>query len=390
MLTFNKCKLVLMCLLCMGTAATFAADIKIGIVAPFSGPWAYMGQQIKTSAEAYLASQGGKLGGRSVELIYRDTTGPNPSGSKSMVQELIVKDKVDYLGGFVMTPNAMAIAPLIQEAKVPTVIFVATGIEITKKSDYFIRTAHTTAQVGTPLARQVYAQGIRKMVTAVVDYSPGVDAENAFKNEFTTLGGTVVETIRMPLRTSDFTPFAQRIKASGAQGVFVFLAGGPPNLGFVKSYAENGLRSAGIEFFGTVETDEILLQQFGEQAIGLTTANFYSEAHDSAVNRNFVAAVQKQDKGAVANFVSVGAWDGMYVISKMIEATGGQKDSAKAIAAAKLLAWESPRGPVKIDADSRHITQNVYLRKVERAKDGMLVNKEYKNLGQQVETGISK
>jgi branched-chain amino acid transport system substrate-binding protein len=388
--TLKKCKLALMTLLCIGSTTAFAADIKIGIVAPFSGPWAYMGQQIKTSAEAYVASHGGKLGGRTVELIYRDTTGPNPSGSKSIVQELIVKDKVDYLGGFVMTPNAMAIAPLIQEAKVPTVIFVATGLEITKKSDYFIRTGHTTAQVGTPLARQVYAQGIRKMVTAVVDYSPGVDAENAFKNEFTRMGGTVVEAIRMPLRTTDFTPFAQRIKASGAQGVFVFLAGGPPNLGFVKSYAENGLRAAGIEFFGTVETDEHLLQQFGEQAIGLTTANFYSEAHDSTVNRNFISALQKQEKGAVANFVSVGAWDGMYVISKMIEATGGQKDSDKAIAITKMLSWESPRGPVKIDADSRHITQNVYLRKVERAQTGLLVNKEFKNLGAQIETGYTK
>ena len=390
MQAFKKFKLAFIGALCISSAVTMAADIKIGIVAPLSGPFAYLGQQIKTSAEAYVASQGGKLGGRTVELIYRDTTGPNPTGTKSMVQELIVKDKVDYLGGFVMTPNAMAVAPLVQEAKIPTVIFVATASEITKRSDYFIRTGHTTAQVGAPLAGQVYAQGIRKMVTAVVDYQPGVDAENAFKNEFIRLGGTVVEAIRMPLRTTDFTPFAQRIKASGAQGVFVFLAGGPPNLGFVKSYAENGLRASGIEFFGTVETDEYLLQQFGDQAVGLTTANFYSEAHESEVNRNFVAAVRKQEKGAIANFASVGAWDGMYVISKMIEATAGKKDGDKDIAAAKKLSWESPRGPVKFDAESRHITQNVYLRKVERAKDGLLINKEYKDLGPQVDTAYPK
>jgi branched-chain amino acid transport system substrate-binding protein len=389
MKSITKYKLALMAALWVSTQA-MAQNIKIGIVAPLSGPYAYLGQQMKTSAEAYVATQGGKLAGHAVELIYRDTGGPNPTGTKAMVQELIVKDKVDYLGGFVMTPNAMAVAPLIQEAKVPTVIFVAAASDITKKSDYFLRTAHTSWQLTTPLAAQIYAQGIRKMVTAVVDYAPGVDAENAFKTEFTKLGGTVVESIRMPLKTTDYTPLAQRIKASGAQGVFVFLAGGPPNLGFVKAYSENGLRAAGIEFFGTVETDEYILQQFGDQAIGLTTANFYSESHDSVANKNFISAVRKLDKSAVVNFASVGSWDGMYVIQKMIEATSGKKDGEKAIAAAKKLSWESPRGQVKFDPETRHITQNVYLRKVERIKGGLLINKEIKNFGPQVDTGSVK
>lgn len=384
-----RCKLALVVMLLFSSQA-MAENIRIGIIAPLSGPYAYLGQQLKEGAQAYVATQGGKLGGHDVELIYRDTGGPNPMGTKAMVQELIVKDKIDYLGGFVMTPNVLAVAPLVQEAKVPTVIFLANGAGLPKKSDYFLRTAHTTAQMIPALTSHIYEQGMRKMVTAVVDYSPGVDAEKTFKAEFTKLGGTIVEAIRMPLKTTDFTPFAQRIKASGAQGVFVFLAGGPPNVGFVKAYSENGLDAAGIEFFGTVETDEYILQEFGERAVGLTTALFYSEAHDSAKNKKFISALKKQNASAVGNFASVGAWDGMFVIQKMIEATAGKRDGDKALAAVKTLAWESPRGPVKLDPETRHIVQNVYLRKVEVGEGGLLINKEIKNLGPHGEPSADK
>lgn len=374
--------------LCAGPA--MAATIKVGIVGPFSGPFAHYGPLFKSGVEAYVANQGGKLSGHTIEFIYRDTGGPNPTGTKGLVQELIVKDKVDYLGGFVFTPNAMAAAPLIQEAKVPTVIFLASTSEITEKSNYFVRTSYTMWQLTKPIASVVYNQGIRKMVTAVSDYAPGVDAEKAFKTEFEKLGGTVVETIRMPVRTTDFTPFAQRIKASGAKGAYIFLPGGPPNLGFVKAFNENGLRQAGIEFFGTAETDEYHLQQFGDAAIGLTTSYHYSAAHESKANKDFQTALAKHDKAAVANSTSVSAWDGMFLIHKMIDATGGSRNGDKAIASVSNLQWESPRGPVQIDPKTRHITQNVYLRKVERAPSGLLINREIQNLGAQGDTGLGQ
>lgn len=204
--------------------------IKVGIVAPFSGPFAHYGTLFKNGAEAYIASQGGKLAGKEVELIYRDTGGPNPGGTKSLVQELIVKDKVDYLGGFVFTPNAMAVAPLIQQAQVPTVIFNAATSSITEKSEYFIRTSYTLWQVTVPLAQWAAKQNIKKVVTAVTDYGPGIDAENSFKSEFAKQGGTVVESIRMPIATTDFAPFVQRIKASGAQAVYTFCRAAHPIL----------------------------------------------------------------------------------------------------------------------------------------------------------------
>ena len=365
-----------------------AQAIKVGIVGPFSGPFAHYGTLFKGGVEAYMASQGGKLAGKEIELIYRDTGGPNPGGTKNLVQELLVKDKVDYLGGFVFTPNAMSVAPLIQQSKTPTVIFNAATSVITEKSDYFIRTSYTLWQVTVPQAQWAVKKNIKRVVTAVSDYGPGLDAENAFKSEFTKLGGTVVETIRMPVATTDFAPFVQRIKASGAQAVYTFLPGGPPNLGFVKAYNENGLAQAGIQFLGTAEMDEFDLQKFGDAAIGLVTSFHYSAAHDSEANRQFVATLKAKAPTAVANYASVGAWDGMYVIHKMIEATGGQRDGDKAIAAAKALKWESPRGPVSIDAKTRHITQNVYLRKVEKTPAG-LVNREIENFGPQRDHGTA-
>jgi branched-chain amino acid transport system substrate-binding protein len=377
--------------ICLAAHAFGAAaqTVKVGIVGPFSGPFAHYGTLFKSGVEAYVASQGGKLAGHEVELIYRDSGGPNPGVSKTLAQELIVKDKVDYLGGFVFTPNAFAVAPLIQQSHTPTVIFNAATSAITDKSEYFIRTSYTLWQVTVPLAQWAARNNIRKVVTAVTDYGPGIDAEKAWSSEFTKQGGTVVESIRMPLSTTDFAPFVQRIKASGAQAVYTFLPGGPPNLGFVKAYNENGLAKAGIRFLGTAETDEFDLQKFGDAALGLTTAFHYSAAHDSAANRQFIEALKKQDPNAVANYASVGAWDGMHVIHKMIEATGGRKDGLAAVSAARSLQWESPRGPVRIDPKTRHIVQNVYLRQVEKAGEQM-VNKEEQNFGPQIDHGLVK
>lgn len=371
------------------TAASPAAaqTIKVGIIGPFSGPFAHYGTLFRNGAEAYVASQGGKLAGRDVEFVFRDSGGPNPAQTRTLVQELIVKDKVDYIGGFVFTPNALAAAPLADQSKTPTVIFNAATSSITARCEYCIRTSYTLWQVTVPLAQWAAKQNIRRVVTAVTDYGPGIDGENAFKAEFAKQGGTIVESIRMPIATTDFGPFVQRIKASGAQAVYTFLPGGPPNLGFVKAYNENGLRQAGIEFLGTAETDEFDLPRFGDGAVGLTTAFHYSGARDSAANKAFVEAVRKQDPKGVVNYATVGAWDGMYVIHKMIEATGGQRDGAKAIAAAKALQWESPRGPVRIDPRTRHITQNVYLRKVEKV-GGQLVNREVQNFGAQPDHGF--
>lgn len=378
------------CLAASLSSVAWADTVKVGVIAPFSGPFAHYGKLFKDGAEAYLKQQGGKFGGHDIQIVYRDSGGPNPAGVKTAAQELIVNDKVDYLGGLVFTPNAMAVAPLIQQSKTPTVIFNAATSSITPKSDYFLRTSYTLWQVTKPLAQWAYDKGYKKVVTAVMDYAPGVDAEKAFDTEFKKLGGEIVDTIRMPMSTNDFSPFAQRIKASGAQLAYVFLPGGPPNLGFVNAYNQNGLREAGIEFLGTAEMDEFDLQKFGDAALGLLTGFHYSSAHDSDANRAFEKAMKAQAADALLNYASVGAYDGMHLIQKMVEATDGKRDGAKAIAAIKGYEWESPRGPASIDPESRHITQNVYLRKVERGADGKLQNTEIENFGLQKDHGLQQ
>ena len=362
------------------------APVKVGVIAPFSGPFAIWGKQFKEAIEVYVAKHGDTVAGRKVEFIYRDVGGPNPQQAKTHAQELLVKDRVAYLGGLVFTPNALAVAPLAQQAKVPTVIFNAATSIIVQKSDYFVRTGFSLPQVSIPMARWALGQNVKKVVTAVADYAPGVDAETAFKSALEKGGGQVVDTIRMPMATTDFAPFMQRIKDQRPDAVFAFLPAGPPTFAFTKAYNENGLREAGIRFLGTGETDETTLQALGDGAIGLNTAYHYSAAHDSDLNRAFTAKLAELHPGSVANLASVGAYDGVHLIYRMIEAAG--TDGTKAIASVKGMAWESPRGPVSIDPRTRHITQNVYIREVAKGADGRLINKEIETIPNVPDLGL--
>lgn len=354
--------------------AAFAETIKVGVIATFSGPNAIWGKQFQEAIQVYVAQHGNEVAGNTVEFIYKDVGGPNPDASKAAAQELLIREGVKYLAGFDFTPNALAVAPLITQAKVPAVIFNSATSAINKQSEYYVRTSFTLWQVAVPAAQWAAANGAKRVVTAVSDYNPGVDAENAFVSAFEEKGGTIVEKIRMPLQTTDFAPFLQRIKSSGADTVFAFLPAGPATFAFTKAYNENGLKEAGINFIGTGETDETTIDALGDQAIWLTTAQHYSDVHDSELNRAFLAKHAELFPQSRANPASVGAYDGVHLIYKMIEAAG--TDGSKAIEAAKGLSWESPRGPVKIDPESRHIIQNVYIRRVERDGD-RLVNREF-------------
>ena len=365
-----------------------AADtIRVGVIAPFSGPFAIWGKQFQEAIEVYRAEHGTSGGGTEIEIIYRDSGGPRPDQAKALAQELLIREQVDYLGGLVFTPNALAIAPLIDKAERPAVIFNAATSIITEQSDYFVRTGFTLWQVTVPMAEWAHDQGVRTVVTAVTDYGPGKDAEAAFESAFEAKGGTVVDQIRMPLSTTDFAPFMQRVKDRAPDAVFAFLPAGPPTFAFTKSYNENGLRDDGIMILGTGETDETTLAALGDAAIGLTTAYHYSGAHDSEMNAAFTRKLGEMFPGAVANLASVGAYDGMEAIYRMVEAAGN--DGRAAVEAIKGASWESPRGPVSIDPDTRHITQNVYLRKVAKTEDGMYINKEFQTIEAVPDLGLA-
>ncbi len=371
--------------------AAYADTIKIGVIGPFSGPFALQGKNFKAGIDAYMAMNGKKVGNDEVEVIYRDVPQADPAQSKALAQELVVKEKVQYLAGFYFTPDAMAVTPILKQANVPMVIFNAATSAIVIKSPLVVRTSFTTWQTSTPIAKVAYDAGVKKVISVVSDYGPGVDAENAFKAGFEKQGGEVVQAIRMPLSTNDFSPIMQRIKDSGAQGVFAFLPSGPTTLGFVKAYNENGLKSAGIKLFAPGDlTQESDLPALGDAALGMQTTFHYAISHDSPENKAFVAAADKAiGNPAELTFPAVGAFDGMHVIYKMIEATGGKQDAQKAVDAVKGLSWVSPRGPVTIDPESRHITQNIYLREVAKGDDGKYYNKEIQTFEKQGDPGLA-
>ncbi|MBB6484527.1 ABC transporter substrate-binding protein [Rhizobium lusitanum] len=371
--------------------AAYADTIKVGVIGPFSGPFALQGKNFKAGIDAYMALNGKKIGNDEVEVIYRDVPQADPAQSKALAQELVVKEKVQYLAGFYFTPDAMAVTPILKQANVPMVIFNAATSAIVTKSPLVVRTSFTTWQTSTPIAKVAYDAGVKKVISVVSDYGPGVDAENAFKAGFEKQGGQVVQAIRMPLSTNDFSPIMQRIKDSGAQGVFAFLPSGPTTLGFVKAYNENGLKAGGIKLFAPGDlTQESDLPALGDAALGMQTTFHYAISHDSAENKAFIAAADKAiGNPAELTFPAVGAFDGMHVIYKMIEATGGKQDAQKAVDAVKGLSWVSPRGPVTIDAESRHITQNIYLREVTKGDDGKYYNKEIQTFEKQGDPGLA-
>lgn len=365
--------------------------VKVGIIAPLSGQFsASFGVPFRQGVEAWVAENGNKVAGKQVKFIWRDLDAPNPERAKAIAQELIIKEKVQYLAGFDVTPNALAVAPLIQRAKIPTVIFNASTSMIVSKSDYFVRVSNTLPQVTVPVAKFALETGVKRIVTIVTDYGPGVDAENAFRSTFQAGGGTVVESIRMPFQSTDFGPFLQKIRAVKPDALFAFLPFGPPTFGFLKAYDANGLRTEKIRFLGTGETQETDLQALGNVALTLETGYYYSSAHDSPENKAFLKTLAKIHPKAVANPATVSAYDGARLIYRMIEATGGLQNGEKAMAAVKGWSFMSPRGPVKIDATTRDIVQNVYMRTVERSANGELVNREFKTYAAQPDYGVQK
>ena len=273
--------------------AAHADTIKIGVVGPFSGPFAIQGKNFKAGIDAWMALNGSKVGDDDIEILYRDIPTPDPAQAKAQAQDLVVKEGVQYLAGFYFTPDAMAVTPLLEQGNVPLVIMNAATSAIVTKSPLVVRTSFTLWQTSVPMAKVAVERGIKKVITVVSDYGPGVDAETAFTTTFKGDGGEIVELVRLPLSTTDFSPIMQRIKDSGAEAVFAFLPSGPTTLGFLKSYNENGLKEAGIQFLAPGDlTQESDLPALGDAALGVTTTFHYSVAHDSPENKAFVDAAQ--------------------------------------------------------------------------------------------------
>jgi branched-chain amino acid transport system substrate-binding protein len=364
------------------------APIRIGVIAPFSGPFADYGKQMQGGIKAWIASHGDSVAGRKVEVIYKDSTGPAPEIAKRLAQELVVRDKVDFLAGFGLTPEALAVAPVAQQAKKPMIVMNAATSVITSKSDYIARVSMTLPQVSAPMGDWAVKNKINKVVTLVADYGPGIDAEKAFSARLQKNGGKVLEAIRIPLRSPEFAPFIQRIKDAKPDAVFVFVPAGEQSIAFMKGYRERGLAHAGIRVIATGDlTDDHVLPTMGDAALGVITTFHYSAAHKSPANDAFLKSFGAANPGAGRpNFMAVAAYDGMNAIYQVSQKLKGRIDGDAAMAALKGLKIDSPRGPLTIDPATRDVVQTVYVRKVEKV-GGQPYNVEFDRFPDQKDPG---
>ena len=361
-------------------------SVKIGLILPMTGPFASTGRQIDAAVKLFLAQGGNRAGGKKVEVILRDDAGV-PDTTRRMAQELVVNDKVAVLAGFGLTPCALAAAPIATQSKTPLVVMAAGTSSITEASPFVTRTSVTLPQVSVGMAEWSNKVGIKKVVTLVADYGPGYDAEKFYADRVTLNGGTVMEKLRTPLRSPDFAPILQKVRDLKPDALFVFLPSGQ-GAPFMKQFIERGLDKQGIRLIGSGEiTDDDQLAEIGDVALGVITAHHYSAAHPSAMNKKFVADFQAMHKFR-PNFMAVGGWDGMRLITNGLNATKGAGGEAL-MTAMKGQVWESPRGQVYIDAQSRDIVLDMYIRKVEK-RDGQLWNVEFDAIKALKDPGKSK
>ncbi len=360
-------------------AAHAQETVKVGLILPLTGPFTSTGRQIEAAVRLYMAHNGDTVAGKKIELIVKDD-GNVADTTKRLAAELVTNDKVIVIAGFGLTPLAMATAPVATEAKVPMVVMGAATAVIPDRSPYIVRTSQVTSQTVVGIADWAPKNGIKKVITLVSDFAPGIDIEKGFTERFKAAGGEVGEAIRVPLANPDFAPFLQRVADAKPDGLFVFVPSGQGAV-FMKQFVERGLDKSGIKLIGTGDiTDDDILNGIGDVALGITTSHHYSAAHKSDLNKKFVDGMKASAK-LRANFMGVGGYDGMALIYKALAKTGGKADGETLLAAMKGMSFESPRGMITIDAATRDIVQDIYVRKVEKV-DGELYNVEFQTFPQ--------
>jgi branched-chain amino acid transport system substrate-binding protein len=352
-------------------------SIKIGVISAYSGQFADTAAQIDNGIKLYMKQHGDTVAGRKIEIIRKDTGGPNPDVAKRLAQELVVRDKADILAGFTLTPEALGASGISAEAKKLMVDMNAATSIVTEKSPYIVRVSLTLPQIGETLGTWAATKGkIKKAYTMVTDFGPGIDAETAFQKAFKAGGGEIVGSVRMPIANPDFSAFVQRAKDLNPESIFVFVPGGAQPAALGKAFAERGMDPNKIKIMSTGEAvDETAVKSLGDLAIGRISAWHYDYNHKSKMNADFVKAFNAEFKRN-PDFFAVGGYDGMHLIYEALKKTGGKTDGDALIAAAKGMKWESPRGPISIDPATRDIVQNVYIRKVEKV-GGNIVNVEF-------------
>jgi branched-chain amino acid transport system substrate-binding protein len=349
--------------------------VKVGIVIPMTGNFAAAGRQVLAGVRLFMQQHGDSVAGKKIQLIVRDDASM-PDQSKRIAQELIVTDKVNVICAG-LTPNALAIAPLSREARIPIVLIISGTSSVTEASPYIVRTSFTLGQQSGVIADWAAKNGSRRAVVVHSDFAPGAEASRVFVDRFTKGGGQIIEIIKVPVANPDFAPFLQRARDLGPDTLFVFVpANGQAGI-FARQFVERGLDKAGIKLIGTGDlTDDEDLAGMGDAVLGTVTAGFYSTSHPSTANEAFVAAFKQANPTFRPNFLSVSGYDGMHLIYSALNMSRGSTDGDALVSAMKGTAWESPRGPMSIDPETRDVVHNVYIRKVERV-NGALYNVEF-------------
>jgi len=362
------------------TAGTAMADVvKIGLISDFTGAFANWGQQFQQAIEAYQAVHGKTVKGpdgktHEIQFVYRDNASAGPDKTKQLAEELVLREKVKMLAGFDLSPHAMAVGEIANQAKIPVVIMNAATASIVRGSPYYVRVSMTIPQHAVPAARWAMKNNFKKVYTLVSDYAPGHDAETYFIKEFKKLGGEIVGSDRSPVRETNFGVYMEKVLQAKPDALFIFQPAGAPSNALVKAYSERGLKAAGIQLIGTGETQQIMLDQFSDDLIGAVTSFHYTETNTNPANLELKAQLKKMfgDK-AVPDIASVAAWDGTDLIYRSVAALGPSAEGLKYIDFMKTAKLNSPRGPVEIDPAERDVIQNIYIRRVEK-RDGKLVN----------------
>ncbi len=353
--------------LVLASAVNAQGTIKIGLIMPYSGQFADTGTQMDNAIKLYVKQHGDVVAGKKLEFIRKDVGGIAPDVAKRLAQELVVRDNVDILAGFVLTPNAMAAGAVSTEAKKFMVVMNAATAIVTTKSPYMVRTSVTIPQLNETFGAWAFRNGVKKAYTMVSDYGPGHDAEQGFQRGFKEAGGEIAGSVRYPVANPDFSAFVQRAKDVNPDGIFVFVPGGVQPAALGKAMAERGIDPRKTKIMGQGElTDDNALKSMGDAGLGIITVFHYDWNHNSAMNHDFVKAYNEAYGGRNPDLFSIGGWDGMHLIYETLRKTGGKTDAEALVAAAKGMKWESPRGPISIDPATRDIVQTVYVRRVEK------------------------
>jgi len=354
----------------VGVTPAPAATVKLGVVLPYSGGAADLGKQIQQGMDLYMQLEGQeKLGEHQIEMVKRDSKGPGGDAAKTAVQELIVREKVNLLTGFVFSPNIIASAPLIEQANLPTLVLNAATAWIPSLSKDIARVSMTMWQTGFPMGE--YAAKTLGCETAAVgytDYPPGKDALAAFEQGFEGAGGEVVDAVPMggPAEVPDFTPFMQRVKDAGPDCFYVFVPAGNHAAAVFKTYADLGMADAGVRLIGPGDiTQDTQLQVLGDAAVGVVTLGQYQADLDNPANQRFVAAWKEAyGEDSTPDFMAAQGYDGMAAIVAAVVEQNGEIDPARTMEIWSGWSFDGPRGHVMIDPETRDIVQDMKVAEV--------------------------